>query len=840
MLSYLKEILPSLILATLMKAGSVTKNQLKKFGEKLLGKERLTLEKLNLKIAKTEEKLNLKIARTVAKLEGQIAACCALGKKKPSGKVKLKPTKKINKTGSKASKLSKKKPGTRLFPKSVTNAVKKTKRTKMFSLLKKIGEVGVKSIGALAIGVGFAGPLVSVLFSAWFAYDMITTGLIASGVITDDDLTQFEDFVIEQAEKYISQGYNKLINEPLSKKRQHKIQKDRALRLTNNYYEQASDALEKLKKEYEKDPNDDTPQKRRYRSIFATAVKRYTKTLYQSGKYGENIKLFIHRHLEETDFLWHERFRSDKKKADEAAFITKQLELYRNDKKPIYEGDVKGKNVKTSKVRRKNIRVVTEAEKAKQNKTLSTNLKQISGVSLDTYKTDNTFQLGAPVNGLYPPQWKPLENLVPANFRKVIDFIENGNTANYALKGKRSSAYGRYQFMPKTAIEMARKTKDVDEKQWRKPINQDKIFYTLYLQNAKAVNQLAGRGIKFDLMSMWIAHNLGAGAVLWMLTGQGKPVPKSHIDNQLGTKGTTLEESRTLYLQLYREKIAKAINAPIGKESAYGTISGTGTVGKPNSTTSTSKTTKNTVGGGTYTNSSVSGMLPALKVEPWNGEIETNIQMNDVIKLVGGATRSDAWRMLKPEFKTRILQAAAAYKQITGKKLVITSAYRDIKKQTELWNKSNKTGRTVARPGNSMHNWGLAIDLGGSSGVDRGKNNQGDILALNGILDRFKLWRPMSYEPWHIEPIETKGHRGRAASSVQLQTGATSMSSGQLVLTHKNFTAPVYNKNIPGLEKVMSTIQTLSNTVNEITSGRTLIKQPKIGSEVSLNDTIVL
>ena len=52
----------------------------------------------------------------------------------------------------------------------------------------------------------------------------------------------------------------------------------------------------------------------------------------------------------------------------------------------------------------------------------------------------------------------------------------------------------------------------------------------------------------------------------------------------------------------------------------------------------------------------------------------------------------------------------------------------------------------VAAPGTSPHEDDLAID--------------GDLrieAISNYTLARFGLCRPMGYEPWHIQPIETKG-----------------------------------------------------------------------------------
>lgn len=871
MKDYLISILPSLILATLMASGAIMGKIVKKVTDKIRGGTRAERKAAKAKAAEWKEKetkikqyvkqqdrivkssLNRRIGGVAARvkfLEGalktmqmEIAACCGLrrkrkggGKRGPASNRTTKPNKPSVK---KTSTVKVNKNEARLMPKGVTDAVRKTKRSAMFKLLKKLGTGGIRTLAGMAgAAMAFAGPLISVILGAWFAYDMVSMGLVMSGVITEEQLEQFEDYIINKAKELVSGTYKKLTGGGFDKSRQKKIERDRVIRESDKYYEEAEEALEELRNAIESGKPGNVVRRLRYK--FGKAVTHYNKVVNQGGSAAEGIKLFIFRHLEQTDFLWHERFRTDTQKKKEADFIKLQMTLFEKEKNGgVSKTDVKGTNVKSSSVQRS---TALKSGGLKQ-RTLSSSMKKvkysIEGVDAKKYQNDITFTLGTPVNGLYPPMWKPLETLVPPAYRKVIDFLENGNTANYALKGKRSSAYGRYQFMEKTARGMAKKTPGIDASNWKVPENQDRIFATLYQENMRYLSKLAARGIKIDLMSLWIAHNLGPGAVEWMLTGQGKKVPKHHIDLQLGKTGSTAEESRQLYLNLYKEKIAKAIGAPVGKGTLYGTISGTGTPGiGASASPGIGANASGGLGGGVFNNGSVSGVLPSLKVEPWNGEVQTNINMKDVIELKGGATRSDAWRMLKPEFKTRILQAAAAFKEVTGKKLVITSAYRDIKKQTELWNKSDKTGRTVARPGSSMHNWGLAIDLGGSSGVDRGQGNQGDILAKSGILAKFKLWRPMSYEPWHIEPIETKGHRGLKGQYVQLQS-TSSVSTGVSNQTPVQFTAPVTNPYVlAGSTGAMGSINSTPSPTGVPVVGSTTPNKIHTGSNVSLKNTI--
>ena len=94
-------------------------------------------------------------------------------------------------------------------------------------------------------------------------------------------------------------------------------------------------------------------------------------------------------------------------------------------------------------------------------------------------------------------------------------------------------------------------------------------------------------------------------------------------------------------------------------------------------------------------------------------------------------------------YLNRLNNLATAY----HKELNIFSGYRSPELQQQLFNDSDKTGKMVARSGYSRHQAGLAIDCD-SKWVKELNNTQ---------LAKFGLYKPMDYEDWHIEPIETKG-----------------------------------------------------------------------------------
>ena len=93
----------------------------------------------------------------------------------------------------------------------------------------------------------------------------------------------------------------------------------------------------------------------------------------------------------------------------------------------------------------------------------------------------------------------------------------------------------------------------------------------------------------------------------------------------------------------------------------------------------------------------------------------------------------------------------------SGGSVVLVSGFRSEAEQRALWLEAlrrygdpERADDWVAPPGRSMHERGLAVDLGGDVG-----------LAIS-LIDELglPLHRPLSNEPWHFE---LKGSRGRAS-----------------------------------------------------------------------------
>lgn len=102
----------------------------------------------------------------------------------------------------------------------------------------------------------------------------------------------------------------------------------------------------------------------------------------------------------------------------------------------------------------------------------------------------------------------------------------------------------------------------------------------------------------------------------------------------------------------------------------------------------------------------------------------------------------------------------AAYKAETGEDMKLTDTYRSLDGQISV---AGRKPGLAARPGTSMHGWGLAIDFGGGAAQATGK--QYDWLVQNAGEYGWENpdWAKASkYEPWHWEYVpgrkEIKGN----------------------------------------------------------------------------------
>lgn len=96
---------------------------------------------------------------------------------------------------------------------------------------------------------------------------------------------------------------------------------------------------------------------------------------------------------------------------------------------------------------------------------------------------------------------------------------------------------------------------------------------------------------------------------------------------------------------------------------------------------------------------------------------------------------------LDPNVRELFTGMAKEYNTLTGKSIPVNEAFRSYEDQARLYRE--KPG-LAAKPGNSTHEFGLAIDIN--------SDNANELEKL-GLLKKYGFTRPIGTELWHIEPI---------------------------------------------------------------------------------------
>lgn len=110
--------------------------------------------------------------------------------------------------------------------------------------------------------------------------------------------------------------------------------------------------------------------------------------------------------------------------------------------------------------------------------------------------------------------------------------------------------------------------------------------------------------------------------------------------------------------------------------------------------------------------------------QPPEGSEDKNASANsvDLAKILKFGTNTGSrenFEDLDPTFKDAVIAAATEYNAVTGKMIMINSAKRDPDDQQRLWDETVKagrpgigpTGKTVGKPGRSLHEKGKAVDI---------------------------------------------------------------------------------------------------------------------------------
>lgn len=120
------------------------------------------------------------------------------------------------------------------------------------------------------------------------------------------------------------------------------------------------------------------------------------------------------------------------------------------------------------------------------------------------------------------------------------------------------------------------------------------------------------------------------------------------------------------------------------------------------------------------------------------------------------ASSGKSLRGLHPVFAERVRRFLELAYEPPTYRIIVTSAKRTAAKQAMLYNRSLRDGSVAAKPGHSLHERGLAVDLGqqanyfaGTQPVSDDWDKRANALGLRRLSGSLR-----SRDPWHWYPVE--------------------------------------------------------------------------------------
>ena len=176
---------------------------------------------------------------------------------------------------------------------------------------------------------------------------------------------------------------------------------------------------------------------------------------------------------------------------------------------------------------------------------------------------------------------------------------------------------------------------------------------------------------------------------------------------------------------------------------------------------------------------------------------------------------------LNPSVKSNLTSLGEEYLTLTGKKMQINSAFRDVRQQEREYKANPKK---AAKPGNSMHNYGYAVDINTSD------LNKADTL---GLLDKYNFHRNLIHakypETWHLEP---KGINREAIKTYMTPGDGPEMSKKE----DEDAKKPEVTKT-PKESVVNNTSTNLTNNTKKFSLPKDISPQPQ-ASQQSINSNV--
>jgi hypothetical protein len=137
--------------------------------------------------------------------------------------------------------------------------------------------------------------------------------------------------------------------------------------------------------------------------------------------------------------------------------------------------------------------------------------------------------------------------------------------------------------------------------------------------------------------------------------------------------------------------------------------------------------------------------------------------------LAGIATKLDKQNIfnLDPNVRDLFTGMAKEYNTLTGKNLNVNEAFRSYADQAALY---KKMPGKAAKPGNSTHEFGLAVDVNGA-----------DVKELDrlGLLRKYGFTTSVGGEAWHLEPIGVSMNPAFSKKDVNFRDNAVASSPGR-------------------------------------------------------------
>jgi hypothetical protein len=128
---------------------------------------------------------------------------------------------------------------------------------------------------------------------------------------------------------------------------------------------------------------------------------------------------------------------------------------------------------------------------------------------------------------------------------------------------------------------------------------------------------------------------------------------------------------------------------------------------------------------------------------------------------------------MNPGLMDNFYSMAAEFHKLTGKKVGVNSGKRSAEKQAAL-HAANPA--KAAKPGYSMHEFGLAIDINSADA---------NMMESMGLFKKYGFVRPISNEAWHIEPLAIQGmksaiRRGKEEAVIAKTGGGSDVAKSKI------------------------------------------------------------